>query len=251
MPSVIIDTRCDEKRYYGNTIGILDMKAKNASNAKCKRGEGRTAIIGTGSGRTGGGLTPTGIARSAGLEAALSVVWGEIASLEMERLVVLDRDGNRIFEKDGTESNVSIAPEESKMLRGSVVMHNHPEQDGARGLPATFSSADLKTAIAFRQSEENVCNPSTMASFQLLPTSALRRRFVRMLFLRPLTKIGEEMNEGLMAVVDLFEQGSINYDQTVRDYRDISEKGINKVRHYLRENQTRYGYIYEERMWEK
>jgi hypothetical protein len=216
----------------------------NAINGTRNSGSGGRAKSGT---APKGKPAQTTIARSVALEDSLMAVWNEIAALDVERLVVLDKDGNRIFAKDGTESSVPITYAESAKMRGAATIHNHPDTDGVGGLPTTFSPDDLKTAIVIGQSEATVCNASMMASFQLLPTSNLGRFGARVRFLCPLMKAQRGINKELKATKVLYDKGIVSYDAALQVQRDAIERGTNKVRGYLREKQKEFGYVYEER----
>jgi hypothetical protein len=195
----------------------------------------------------GGGQVQATITRSAALEASLMAVWIEIATLGIERIVVLDKDGNRLFAKDGKVDRVPYSLAESKRMRGVAAIHNHPTFGGIDELPTTFSVEDLRTAIAMGQSEENVCNPSMMASFQPLPTNALKRCIARTCFLRPLAKTYREMNKRFAENKKQCEKGVIDYEQAFQRQTLIYKASMCEARDYLMRNQEKYGYIYEER----
>jgi hypothetical protein len=208
---------------------------------------GDTVITGAGNGEISTKPARSAIKRSPALEKALLEVWAEIASLTEERLVVLDKDGNRIHEKDGTADSVPIMPEDAAKMRGEASIHNHPDDDGMEGLPTTFSVADLDVAIKLEQSEASVCNPLMIASFQPLPASKLGRWVVRLQFLRPLKKARKWMYRDLAATVKLFRKGNINREEAIQEQRFIVERWTNKARDHLCGNQDRFNYIYEER----
>jgi hypothetical protein len=223
-------------------------------------GIGEVTVISMGDGKNGncgdanttttndGGQIQATITRSAALEASLIAVWKEIATLEIERLVVLDKDGNRLFEKDGKEDSVYTTPSENKRMIGAAVIHNHPERKGTEGLPETFTSVDLREAITSGVLEESVCNPLMMASFHPLPTGILKQDGkAKTLFLKPLVAMEKESIRKQKATRRQYLKGVIDYEQALRKQRGIYETGINEARKYLRENQQKYGYIYEER----
>jgi hypothetical protein len=165
---------------------------------------------------------------------------------------MLDEDGNTIFVRNGTAKTVSYKLEDIPKMRGAVGIHNHPETPESAGLPTFIGSDDLMSAMVHDQLSENVRNSTMMASFQPEPTSALRQSpDVRAEFVSPLAATEKSMNRRLTTNKNQYRDGKISYEHAIQNAREIIEKSTNEARDYLRDNQQKYGYIYEERMLHK
>lgn len=72
-------------------------------------------------------------------EAALKKIGDKIRNRKTERLVVVDKDGNEVFAKNGGKTSVTYNISDALLyFDGNIVIHNHPGEFGG-----TFSGSDL------------------------------------------------------------------------------------------------------------
>jgi len=74
------------------------------------------------------------------LEDALIKVEKRIKNNKKESAYLFDKDGNRIFRKQGGEHSVSFTTEEAAQMKDNILTHNHP-------LGGAFSDADVKLML--------------------------------------------------------------------------------------------------------
>lgn len=72
---------------------------------------------------------------------------GDIAPLQHERAAVFDKQGKKLFEKDGKETEVTFSTEEMAKMRGAVVTHNHPDFGGKFSDGGSFSMSDAELMV--------------------------------------------------------------------------------------------------------
>jgi hypothetical protein len=99
-------------------------------------------------------------------DAAIDDAIAEVHRLPHERMIVLDRAGNRLLTKDGTNDAVAITETEMNRLRGigATMIHNHPS---GWGFPVShpqrggnsFSRSDIETAADLQLANTIVVSP--------------------------------------------------------------------------------------------
>lgn len=77
---------------------------------------------------------------SSAFKRGLSKVEAGIRYSDVEHLVVLDKDGNEIFRKDGSETSIALSAREERLLKGADATHNHPGG-------TTFSPEDVESLV--------------------------------------------------------------------------------------------------------
>ncbi|MDR2571764.1 MAG: hypothetical protein LBD23_15915 [Oscillospiraceae bacterium] len=86
-------------------------------------------------------------------EERIRAVEARISKNAFETAIVFDKDGNIVFEKEGTEDEVKFALEEISKYKGYILTHNHPcdsqSVDFGVEITSSFSSDDLW--IAYQQ----------------------------------------------------------------------------------------------------
>lgn len=72
--------------------------------------------------------------------AAIKNVEDKIRTQNYESAAIIDKDGNQLLFKDGGESSVTFTDEESRMMLGATLTHNHPGS-------SQFSTEDVQTFV--------------------------------------------------------------------------------------------------------
>jgi hypothetical protein len=75
---------------------------------------------------------------------------------QVEWAVVFDTNRRQLFRLRGTRQTVSFSMQDVALLRDSVVVHNHPREEGERVEDLTFSLTDLICAVRFDIAEMRV-----------------------------------------------------------------------------------------------
>lgn len=162
-----------------------------------------------------------------------------------ETLAVFDKDGNKIFEKEGTVDNVS-APK-SVMQQAEYDIHNHARGSGMVG--GTFSVSDEKGKGDI-QSLVNNTNLKTSFASTKEGTYYISKNndFKGKQFLSHMksveSRIKENMSQKLKELDNLREKGKIRHEVYMHQYRKIHNKSMVDLHNEYLKNQSRFGYSY-------
>jgi hypothetical protein len=162
----------------------------------------------------------------------LATTYAELDSLHVEAVRVFDVGGVELFRSrpgEGTENEIAIADEALPLLRGAVVIHNHPSGwDYPPHHPMhngrSFSQEDVFFAIEFDVLELQAVTPTWVYWLRRpdsgwgLPARAAQRRFVELV-----NDLAEEMltliHAGLLTVEEgepeLFHQAMVALVQEI------------------------------------
>ncbi len=169
----------------------------------------------------------------------------EIMNKTKENLAVYDKNGNKIYEKEG-EINKVGAPS-SVMQQADHDIHNHGR--GAGILGGTFSVVDSKGGgdiqglvkydnlkTSFASTKEGVYFISKTDDFK-------GTRFLTHMKSVE-TKIMGEMSKKMKELDNMRKSGKITYDQYKARYRRINNNALVSMHNEYLKNQSRYGYVY-------
>ena len=157
-----------------------------------------------------------------------------------EQANIYDKDGNLLFSKGGSKSEVSFSGMECRMMKGSVLTHNHP-----RG--SNFSAEDIRISVHRELHEIRASTPQgTVYSFKpgkVLKSQQSKEEFWDA-FQTEERKIDRNVRKDLDPVVlPGLATGKMTLTQAnnmARDYRS------EKMRDWFNANQSKYGYEYAE-----
>lgn len=81
-----------------------------------------------------------------------------------ERALIYDKDGNKVFEKDGGQRSVSFSGVDPGLFKDKILTHNHPlgwkAREGSIGrIGSSFSAADVLTSINYDFLEVRAVTP--------------------------------------------------------------------------------------------
>lgn len=173
---------------------------------------------------------------------SLAKAEAKIRYSDVEHLVVLDKDGNVLFSKDGEETQIALTRAEERLLRGADASHNHPGG-------TTFSPDDVETLVELDMHSLRAVGSdgSSYTLTKVFKPFANRKAFY--------TDFKAKHKEHVRA-------NRTEYNKVKRAYEDdrITEKQfraeVEKIYHkisksnsrWLRENAERYGYEYKATM---
>jgi hypothetical protein len=107
---------------------------------------------------------------SSKLEKKLEEIEGRLSKNSFETAVLLNQDGNVLFEKIGSSKSVRFSKVDKKAMHGNVLTHNHPfhidlEIHGYKNT-SIFSSTDLLLAYQQKPNEVRMVVGDERHSFQ-------------------------------------------------------------------------------------
>lgn len=192
----------------------------------------------------GSGKSSAKIQRSQALITKLDSVESKIVKRKTEKAVILDADGNVIFEKSGSKTQVGFTTPEMTLMKDAIITHNHPGEEGH----TVFSQADLRTAINVEAREMRAVNQVSQVSFlpdkngKLLVDSNAKKQFLNAYQL-----INTKMNAAIDAHNAEYNRSHYDYGTYKKGYDNIVVSADVASRKFLQSNQKKFGYLYDEK----
>lgn len=102
-------------------------------------------------------------------KSSISSYENKIRNKKVEHCAIYDKDGNKLFEKKGTESEVRFTADELQRMKGGIVTHNHPPEINGQKYSdgGSFSKSDAQLMVDMGLTEMRAV--STKYDYSLKP----------------------------------------------------------------------------------